>query len=73
MEPALDQDTGTRAVGVAVQVQGANRVRALLGLAAAVAQVVAGSGDGSGGSRRQGTAGAELGWGGKAFRTCDRK
>ena len=34
MEPALDQGTGTRAVGAAVQVQGANRVRALLGLAA---------------------------------------
>ena len=34
MEPALDQGTGMRAVGAAVQVQGANRVRALLGLAA---------------------------------------
>ena len=61
MEPALDQGTGTRAVGAAVQVQGANRVRALLGLATTVAQVVAGSGDGGGGSRRQGTAGVELG------------
>ena len=39
MEPALDQGMGTRAVGVAVQVQGTNRVRALQGLAAAVAQV----------------------------------
>ena len=60
MEPALDQGTGTRAVGDAVQVQGANRMRALLRLAAAVAQVVAGSGDGGGGSGRQGTEGAEL-------------
>ena len=60
MEPALDQGTGTRTVGVAVQVQGVNRVRALLGLATAVAQVVVGSSDGGGGS--------ELGGGGgKAF------
>ena len=73
MEPALDQGTGTHVVGVAVQVQGANRVRALLGLAAAVAQVVAGSGDYGGGSRRQGTAGSELGGRGKGFWNCDRK
>ena len=55
--------------------QGANRVRALLGLTAEVAQVVVGSGDGGGGSRRQGTAGSELGEGGgqKAFGTCDKK
>ena len=32
MESALDQGTGTRAVGAAVQVQGANRGRSLLGL-----------------------------------------
>ena len=39
MEPALDQGTGTHVVRAAVQVQGANRVRALLGLAAMVAKV----------------------------------
>ena len=63
MEPALDQGTGTRAVGVAVQVQGANRV---LGLAAAMAQEVVKSGDDGGGSKLGGG-------GGVAFGTCDQK
>ena len=67
MEPALDQGTGTHAVGVAVQVQGANKVRALLVLAATVVQVVAGSGDDGGGSGRQGTIGSQLGGGGEGF------
>ena len=73
MEPVLDHGKGTLAVGVAVQVQSANRVRALLGLAAVVAQVVAGSCDGGGGSGRQGTAGSELRGRGKGFWNCDRK